>query len=251
MNAQESRFSRGAWKDRTRLRDRLRTLLSAPTVAASLVCAVVLAGVLVFVLTEHHTVKPDDRERSLTGAAGHEETAAGINGQEAGVSASKSGGRPGPDNAHGQSVVVHVIGEVHKPGLVTLPAGSRVSDALTAAGEPTKAAALEAVNLARVLIDGEQIAVPNAKDAKSAAAPSAPQAENNATGSGGTSSDHISINSATAQQLQSLSGIGPALAQRIIDWRDEHGGFQSVEQLQEVSGIGPKIFERLKPSLVL
>jgi competence protein ComEA len=128
----------------------------------------------------------------------------------------------------GQVVVVDVVGRVRRPGLVRLPAGSRVDDAVRAAGGAVPGTDLSGVNLARVLVDGEQIAV--------GITPRAPPP--GASGSSAAGAGLINLNTATAEQLDSLPGIGPVLAQRILDWRTEHGRFVSADQLRQVSGIG-------------
>ena len=126
-----------------------------------------------------------------------------------------------------QTVVVHVVGKVAAPGVVELPAGSRVQDAIEAAGGATKDKALESVNLARVVVDGEQIDV-------------------GASGDAGGGSSRISLNSANAQQLQEIPGVGPVIAERIVEWRTKNGPFHSVAELAEVSGIGPSMLERIE-----
>jgi competence protein ComEA len=131
-------------------------------------------------------------------------------------------------------LVIHVAGKVRTPGVVRLPPGSRVLDAVDAAGGATKGADLTGLNLARLLTDGEQVVV--GVPAPAGAAP---------TNAPGTASGPININTATASQLEELPGIGPALAARILAWRDEHGQFTSVEELQEVSGIGPATLAEL------
>jgi competence protein ComEA len=135
----------------------------------------------------------------------------------------------------GGTVVVSVIGQVASPGLVTLPAGARVADALAAAGGLLPGADPAAVNAAALLSDGQQIAV----GVPGAAAP--------ATGSGGAAAPGglLDLNSATVTDLDALPGIGPVLAQRIIDHRTAQGPFTSVEQLDDVSGIGPAIYADL------
>jgi len=122
-------------------------------------------------------------------------------------------------------VVVHVVGKVAEPGIVELPAGSRVIDAIDAVGGATKTKALESVNLARVVVDGEQIVV-----GESTQAPGA---------------DKVSINSADAAALEQLPGVGPVIAERIVQWRTDNGPFRSVEELAEISGIGPSMVERI------
>ena len=123
-------------------------------------------------------------------------------------------------------VVVHVVGKVADPGVVELPMGSRVQDAIDAAGGATRERALESVNLARPVVDGEQIVVGAAPDA--------------------TSSSVISINSAGVEELDELPGVGPVIAERIVQWREENGPFSSIDELSEVSGIGPSIIEQIR-----
>ncbi len=138
-------------------------------------------------------------------------------------------------------LLVHVSGAVRRPGLVALPPGARVVDAVAAAGGPAGTADQGAVNLAAPVVDGQQVVVP----ARGAAPSSASAA---ATGASGT---RVSINSATAEQLESLPRIGPALAARIVAHRTEHGPFRSVDQLGEVGGIGPKILAGLRDAVTL
>ncbi len=138
-------------------------------------------------------------------------------------------------------VVVDVAGKVRRPGLVRLPAGSRVDDAIRAAGGALPGTDLTAVNLARVVVDGEQIMVGPGPPAAAGSAPTT------ATGSGTTlSAAPINLNTATETQFETLPGVGPVLAQRIVDWRTEHGRFDSVDQLRQVSGIGDAKFSELR-----
>ena len=125
-------------------------------------------------------------------------------------------------------VVVHVAGAVKHPGLITLPAGSRVADALDKAGGAQAPRYLDTVNLARVLVDGEQIVL------------------GEPTGSS-TVGGKLSLNSATAAELEQLPGVGPVLAQRIVQWRGDHGPFRSVDDLNEVSGVGDSLMDQLRP----
>src|SRR5215470_2705054 len=135
----------------------------------------------------------------------------------------------------GSSIVVAVSGRVQHPGLVRLPAGSRVADAIDAAGGVLPGTDTSTLNLARKLTDGELITV-------GVAAPvgSSPGASDASAGG------LVNLNTATAEQLEALPGVGPVLAQRIIDYRDQHGGFTSVDQLRQVSGIGDAKFNDLK-----
>ncbi len=133
------------------------------------------------------------------------------------------------------TVVVAVVGLVGRPGLVTVPAGSRVADAVEAAGGLLPGTDPAAVNLAAVVADGQQVAVgvPGANGA-------APPREGQPTGSA-----RVNLNTATAEELDSLPGIGPVLAERIVSHRGETGPFRSVEQLDDVPGIGPAIAAEL------
>ncbi|MGE5828779.1 MAG: helix-hairpin-helix domain-containing protein [Micromonosporaceae bacterium] len=132
------------------------------------------------------------------------------------------------------SIVVAVSGLVHRPGLVRLPAGSRVADAIEAAGGALPGTDLALVNLARRLSDGELVVIGIAV----AGGPSGAV--------GGAASGPVNLNTATAEQLQALPGVGPVLAQRILDFRAAHGGFGSVGELRQVSGIGDAKYAELK-----
>ncbi|GAA3234886.1 ComEA family DNA-binding protein [Actinocorallia longicatena] len=137
------------------------------------------------------------------------------------------------------SVVVHVTGKVRRPGVVTLPSGSRVAEALAAAGGPRPGTELDTLNLARRLTDGEQITV----GAPQPPAQTAPQSP----GAGPGPSAPLDLNTATLEQLQELPGVGPVLAQRILDHRTQHGPFTDPSQLRDVTGIGEHRYADLKP----
>jgi competence protein ComEA len=138
-------------------------------------------------------------------------------------------------------VVVDVVGAVRRPGLYRLADGSRIAEAIARAGGATRKAELAHVNLAAPLADGEQVVVP----ARGAAAAPGPAAAGASTPSG-----PIQLSTATLEQLDSLPGVGPATAQKILDYRTEHGAFSSVDELDAVPGIGPKRLEQLRDLVV-
>lgn len=142
---------------------------------------------------------------------------------------------------------VHVAGAVVRPGLYTLKPGQRAADAIELAGGPTPAADLGQVNLAARLADGQQLVVP-----EKGMPPPAAGAGSAATGTGtGGSGGPVNLNSATLEQLEQLDGVGPKTAQKIIDYREAHGGFKSIEELMEVPGIGPAKFEGIKDQVTV
>ena len=137
------------------------------------------------------------------------------------------------------TIYVHIVGEVTAPGIYQLESGARLMDAIFAAGGLTKTADQASVNLARELTDGEQVVV-----YKFGAAPTL-------VGSAAGGAAQISLNRASAAELENLPGEGPALAERIIDWRTANGGFKKKEDLLSISGIGDKLFAGLKDRVVL
>ena len=174
--------------------------------------------------------------------------AAGRPGAAGRAAASGSGaGLSGPAAADSE-LYVHVAGAVRRPGLIRLPSGSRVAGAIERAGGPTRRADLTLVNLAARVQDGQQIVVPVAGAAAGVAGAAAGAAGGAAAGgSGGGAKIHLS--SATAEQLDEVDGIGPTLAARILEYRDAHGGFRSLEELAEVEGIGEKRLATLRDAL--
>ncbi len=152
------------------------------------------------------------------------------------------------DGADGPArITVHVVGEVAGPGVVHLPEGSRVTDAIDAAGGALTTADLKRINLARALGDGEQVHVPAPGES---ILPGAFRPAVTATSRAGSGAP-VHLNNASARELESLPGVGPVLAQRIIDWRDAHGRFSSVDELGEVSGIGEKLLVQLTPKVTV
>jgi competence protein ComEA len=139
-------------------------------------------------------------------------------------------------------VVVDVVGAVRRPGLYRLAQSSRIADALTRAGGATAKADLAQVNLAAPLADGEQVVVP--RRGAAGAAPAAGSA------SAGNPAAPVQLSTATLEQLDSLPGVGPVTAQKILDYREKHGAFQSVDELDAVPGIGPKRLEQLHDLVV-
>lgn len=161
-------------------------------------------------------------------------------------------GAADPAGAPAGRIVVHVVGAVVSPGVVVLADGARVADAIAAAGGAASDADTEQLNLARVLGDGEQVRVPHAGEQLVAPdpGPSPPGASGGgAAGASGGSTPGggvVNINTAGAAELESLPGIGPALAARIVEYRDGHGPFASVDDLTDVPGIGPAKLEALR-----
>jgi competence protein ComEA len=139
-------------------------------------------------------------------------------------SSAASGARAAP------ALVVDVEGAVRRPGLVRLPSGSRVADAVARAGGTTRLADSAGVNLAAPVSDGQQVVVPRRGAAGVAAA---------AGGAVAAASGPVSLSSATAEQLDALPGVGPVTAQKIVDYRTQHGAFHSVDELDAIPGIGP------------
>jgi competence protein ComEA len=157
--------------------------------------------------------------------------------QASGVSSIEGGESVSFESGGGGGLVVHVAGEVREPGVLRLPAGSRVTDAVERAGGATETASLDTLNLAAELADGQQVVVPgDAAAAGTAADPAAVEGP-------------ISVGTATVEQLDTIEGIGPVTAQNIVDFRTENGGVSSVEELDQISGIGPATMEALRSSL--
>ncbi|MGI6361416.1 MAG: helix-hairpin-helix domain-containing protein [Bacillota bacterium] len=144
----------------------------------------------------------------------------------------------------GEMIVIHIKGEVEEPGILSLPLGSRLADAIEKVSL-TSNADLDAVNLSRIINDQDEVYIPSRVFDDNAGA-SSDAAKHNLS-----ENTKIDINSAGAEELQKLSGIGESMSARIIDWREDVGRFNSIEDLKNVSGIGDKIFEKIKGEIVV
>lgn len=150
----------------------------------------------------------------------------------------------------GAEIVVDVGGKVRKPGVHSLPAGSRVADALRAAGGVRPGTKTDGLNRARFLVDGEQVIVgaspPPGAGTTAGGSAGSPGSPGSAGAGGAAPAAPVSLNTGTADQLETLPGVGPVLAQHIIDYRTQHNGFRSVDELREVNGIGERRFADLR-----
>ncbi|MFE8959177.1 helix-hairpin-helix domain-containing protein [Streptomyces iakyrus] len=258
----------GAWRERAglALRERMPLWLQARcglerrNVLALTVLLVVAAGFAVqhFWAGRSQTVRPPEVVRAAVPFGERQESgqAAAERGPgAAGVPAgAPSGASPGSVKAGAAAIVVDVSGKVREPGIHRLPAGSRVADALHAAGGVKPGTNTDGLNRARFLVDGEQVIVggpaPVAGPGAGGTAPGGPAGSAGTTGAaaGGAAAPAapVPLNSATADQLDTLPGVGPVLAQHIIDYRTQHGGFRSVDELREVNGIGDRRFADLR-----
>ena len=206
-----------------------RLLPGGTTVAALIIVVVLIAAVGVW----RHAAAREHSQALAQSSSEREES------EGASIEAGPSPSAPPSAGEHADDVVVYVSGAVASPGVLTLPASSRVIDAITAAGGATPEADLESINLARILVDGEQIRV-------GVVGESPPSAS---AGTGTAAQACVRLASATETELQTLPGIGPALAQRIISYRATHPRLTSVEELDDVPGIGPSLIEKIRPGV--
>ncbi|MFF2296250.1 helix-hairpin-helix domain-containing protein [Arthrobacter sp. NPDC058127] len=169
---------------------------------------------------------------------------------EAGTGSGKAGVNGAPESPDGaQLLIVHVAGAVKNPGIVRVPAGARVFDAIAAAGGADPTAELDSLNLAAVVEDSAKIHVPRIGEAAPSqlAGPVGGAPTAGGTGAGTSAGGKVNLNTATAEELDTLPKVGPVLAKRIVEWRQQHGPFASVEDLDAVDGVGPKMMESLLP----
>ncbi|MGW1653958.1 helix-hairpin-helix domain-containing protein [Streptomyces atratus] len=203
--------------------------------------AVVLIAAAVFAAVHFRSARPHSvRAPDPVNEAAHARTSGPVTD---GAEAPEPSPGPPPATGPGGHIVVDVSGKVRSPGIHQLPSGARVADALRAAGGARPGVDLTGINRARVLMDGEQIVV-----GAPPSPPAAGSAGGAAAGGGGSpTSGPVSLNRATLEQLDTLPGVGPVLAQHIVDYRTQHGGFRSVDELREVNGIGDRRFADLQP----
>ena len=206
-----------------------RFLPGGATVAALILVIVLIAAVGVW---RHAAIR--EHSQALTQSSSEREESDG-----ASVAADPSPSVPASAGDRADDVVVYVSGAVASPGVLSLPSTSRVIDAITAAGGATPEADLESINLARTPVDGEQIRV-------GVVGESPPPAS---AGTGTDAQACVRLATATETELQTLPGIGPALAQRIISYRATHPRLTSVEELDDVPGIGPSLIEKIRPGV--
>jgi len=181
---------------------------------------------------------------SLTGPGGAAGAFARTTGDDGGRASSRDDVSPdgvGVESPPAAAPVVHVAGAVRRTGVYRLPDGARVQDAVRRAGGATSEANLDGINLAAKVADGQQIVVPSATPSAAAGGP-APTGD----AADVASAAPVGLNAATLDELQTLDGVGPATAEKIVAWRTEHGGFRSVDDLGQVPGIGPKRLAALR-----
>ena len=205
-----------------------RFLPGGATVAALIIVVVLIAAVGVW---RHAATREHSQALAQSSSEGAESESAPVAAGPSPSAPASAGDRA--------DVVVYVSGAVASPGVLSLPATSRVIDAITAAGGALPEADLESINLARILVDGEQIRVGVVGEPPPVAS----------AGTGTDAQACVRLATATETELQTLPGIGPALAQRIISYRSTHPRLTSVDELDDVPGIGPSLIEKIRPGV--
>lgn len=226
-------------EERGRLGRLASWLEATPAELAGLIVLVVGAAVAGLTLWATATQRPDTLPETSAAIGQLVESP-----DDAGPEATSQDGGPGAASAEPRTVTVHVTGAVTAPGLVTLPAGSRVGDAVVAAGGTAWDADPERLNLARLVEDGEHIHLPRRGEGQNL------PNDGDVTGAGIDPQGRIDINRASEHQLQELPGIGPAKAAAIVAHREEHGPFREPGDLRAVSGIGERTFQQLAELIV-
>jgi competence protein ComEA len=194
------------------------------------------AVAVVLLLVGARWIRSGDAQGEPAGEVTYSDSPASAGGETAGTLAVDAEG--------GADVVIDVAGAVANPGVYRLPAGSRVNDAVQRAGGATARAEIEALNRAARLTDGQQIIIPDRAES--------PVGASSGSATAGVSADSaapIGIGTASLEELDTIEGIGPVTAQKILDFRDQHGGIASIEQLDEIDGIGPATMDGLRSRL--
>jgi competence protein ComEA len=237
-----------------------RWAVAARTAVLALVALATLAAAVVTVAVSHGAGQPTTLPTAASaamptpvgtrGALGAPDDGDDAGSASAPVEAAAPSAAPSAGPAGASAVViVDVVGAVRHPGVVRLTSGARLSDAIEAAGGATSKADLEQVNLAATAVDGQQVRVPQHGEA---VAPPTQAAADGAAATAGSAADPagatapVDLNTAGATELDALPGIGPVLAQRIVDWRTQHGRFTTVDELEEVPGIGPSLLAKVR-----
>jgi competence protein ComEA len=196
----------------------------------------------------------------VLGADGEEAAKAPVARGSAAKTTTTAGGSEGPSvsvaPARDGSATVHVVGAVRRPGVYRLRLGQRVEDAIRRAGGASGVGDLQAINLAAKIADGQQVVVPERAGAAGGSGAAGSGGSPGATAAGGGAagaapSGPVNLNSATAEQLDTLDGVGPATAQKILEYRTQNGGFSAVDDLAKIAGIGPKKLEALKAQVTV